>query len=177
MDIVIAVDPATTSGLAWCGRDREISSKSVLLAKESQLRKLDLRFFDPRPVSLRREVLRVIWGCSEFLNWESGNLPLKVMIAFEDVQFAKSIAQVQLWGTLRGALWTVGEELPPERASLSYLSCPTGKLKQHATGNGGADKVWMARAAARYWPGYVFADDNEVDARLLLRWALDKIKN
>ena len=180
IDLVVAVDPATTTGIAWYINHALFSesdrwgSQSLLLAKESELRKLDLRFFDPRPVRLRRTVERVIRAglAGAFME---GKRPAKVLIAFEDVEFAKSLAQAQLWGSLRGALWTVGEEFCPEQVLVSYLGVPVGTIKRHATGSGGADKSKMLEAARGYWPGYEFADDNEADARLLLRYVLTKL--
>jgi hypothetical protein len=167
--LTIAVDPATTTGLAWTDWDTGlVASMSLRLAKESELRRLDTRFFDPRPVALRRSVVSIINDWSVYQ--EDGGMPLKVLIGFEDVQFAHSLAQVQLWGSLRGALWTLGEEFEPEHVCVAYVSVPTGTLKKHATGNGSADKKAMAKFAARYWPNYTFADDNEVDARMLWRW-------
>lgn len=179
IDLVLAVDPATTTGLAWyvnhptVGEEDRWGSRSLKLAAESELRKLDLRFFDPRPVRLRRMVARLIReGLSTA--WLFRICPAKVLIAFEDVEFAKSLAQVQLWGSLRGALWTVGEEFRPEQVCLSYVSLPVPTLKKFATGSGGAGKDVMLAAAKRYWPGVKFADDNEADARWLLKWAVEK---
>jgi len=168
--LVIAVDPATVTGIAWTSPDgREVASYSKRLVPEKELRKLDLRFFDPRPVQLRRALLKIV---EDYLLYADGDWrPLKIMVAFEDVQFAKSLAQVQLWGTLRGAIWTAFDEVHPAQACFHFVSCPTGTLKKFATGAGDADKKHMALAAQRVWPSYKFADDNEVDARLLWHWA------
>ncbi len=105
-------------------------------------------------------------------------------IVFEDVQFASSTQQTQLWSSFRGCLWTF---------SFLYhinIEClATGKLKMFATGSGSADKTWMASALVRNHPTlftldaqrqvtYRFGevgnilDDNAVDATHLLLWAM-----
>lgn len=175
--LVIAVDPATVTGLAWTSAETgTVASTSVRLVPEKVLRKLDLRFFDPRPVQLRRRLVEIVESYS-FSVCLSNFRPMKILVAFEDVQFAKSLAQVQLWGTLRGAIWTAFDEIPVEQACFHFVSCPTGVLKRFATGSGNADKDHMAIAARRRWPDYSFADDNEVDARLLWHWAVTTYPN
>jgi Holliday junction resolvasome RuvABC endonuclease subunit len=101
-------------------------------------------------------------------------------IFWEDVLFAKSLAQAQLWSSFRGAIWTFAH------LNGIHTDClDTGKLKKWATGSGSADKPAMARALivknSRYsaQKGLVkdskagtLLDDNAIDAIHLLSWAL-----
>lgn len=48
---------------------------------------------------------------------------------------------------------------------IEHAKLHGSKAKTVATGKGNAKKDKMGAAAAVRWPGYVFADDNEVDAR------------
>jgi hypothetical protein len=106
-------------------------------------------------------------------------------VLFEDVQFGKSLAQVQLWSSFRGIVWAFAAL---QRIKIDCLD--TGKLKIYATHSGAADKPAMARALVARWPDkYIlekgcvkrvkcgtFLDDNAVDALWLLAWG-NKILN
>ena len=59
-------------------------------------------------------------------------------IVFEDVEFATTRMQAHLWATWRAAVWV--------QQGIDIDCLATGKLKQFATGNGGADKNMMAKA-------------------------------
>jgi hypothetical protein len=101
-------------------------------------------------------------------------------IVFEDVLFAGSQAQVQLWASLRAALWAAVHEHP----AVIIRRVPSGTLKNFATGNGHARKSDMARALVECdavgYPKIAgdlvvkadgsLADDNEVDAIWLARF-------
>lgn len=102
-------------------------------------------------------------------------------IFFEDVRFAKSLAQAQLWSSFRGAIWTFAH------LNGIHTDClDTGKLKIWATGSGSADKPAMARAlVVKYSDQYsaqkelvfcrktgTFMGDDAVDAIHLLYWSL-----
>jgi Holliday junction resolvasome RuvABC endonuclease subunit len=118
-------------------------------------------------------------------------------IIFEDVQFGKSLAQVQLWSSFRGVVWAFAHHhfIPVE-------CLDTWKLKQFATGTAHADKCAMARALVKQHPtvytleeitrtvkkfrvkfsvarrvsdGTLLTDD-EVDAIHLFTWAQNYIK-
>lgn len=95
------------------------------------------------------------------------SLPKPDIVVFEDVQFASSVLQVQLWASLRTATWlTLG------RSCL--LECvPVATLKKYATGYGSADKIGMAKALFKQCPDLSkqHLDDNAVDAIWLFRWA------
>lgn len=88
------------------------------------------------------------------------------IVVFEDVQFASSTYQVQLWSALRAAIW------------LTFPAClidcvPVATLKRFATDHGGATKPMMAAALRRKHPSIWTAalDDNAVDAAWLWLWA------
>ena len=95
-------------------------------------------------------------------------------IVFEDVGFASTRMQTQLWASLRCAIWMVAMMHP----ELAVFGVPVGTLKQFAAGNVRAKKQDMAKALANHSSklyvldgngaiikpdGYV-ADDDEVDA-------------
>jgi hypothetical protein len=100
-------------------------------------------------------------------------------LVIEDVIFARSPDQAQLWASLRAAIWVVARNL-----SLDVRCVPVATLKVFATGNGAADKSMMARSLAAAMPErYVqdpetgtlrclgrALDDNEVDAIWLARY-------
>lgn len=94
------------------------------------------------------------------------------VIIFEDVQFASSTYQVQLWASLRAAVWLVG--VP---GKLPYFEAvPVGTLKRFATGSGSADKAAMLAAARRKKlldcpSDFDDVDDNAIDALHLYDWA------
>jgi hypothetical protein len=95
-------------------------------------------------------------------------------VVFEDVLFASTSSQTQLWSSLRCAVWASALSYP----ELSIFAVPTATLKKFATGNGHADKQQMAQALVVREPArYIsvqgdrvlkfdgsLADDNEVDA-------------
>lgn len=95
-------------------------------------------------------------------------------IIFEDVGFASTRMQTQLWASLRCAIWMVALMHP----ELTIYAVPVGTLKQFAAGNVRAKKTDMARALANHSsnlyalningsivkPDGNVADDDEVDA-------------
>ncbi len=103
-------------------------------------------------------------------------------VVFEDVEFAVTLRQCQLWSSLRAAVW-----LAFDAQTHLLEAVPVGTLKKFATGNGTAKKADMAAALCRekpnefswskvadrlYWTaGKKFLDDNAVDALQLHRWA------
>jgi len=163
---LIGVDLGTNTGIATVVlnlRPRTLKLRLLELASASELRaakkrhKDALRFHDPRVLSL--------WL---HLQSEVDHLPEPVWVAFEDVRFAKSLAQAQLWSSLRGALWTL--PVHPSR----YLSVTTSTLKKFAEASGGgkdamqkALKTKLAIADTREY------DDNIVDAAWVTAWALE----
>lgn len=171
MTKVLALDLGTKTGWALqMPTGERLSGTKLLLTpkeqKEQKAKGLD-RCCDSRPVRL----------------WEFIRLNAPDLIAFEDVQFMSTQMQAQLWGSLRGVVQT----FYPER---KILAVPVGTLKKFATGSGAAKKWQMAAGLAlaepRLWKldgsgekTRVFnvaanrdADDNEVDAVHLLRYAI-----
>jgi hypothetical protein len=93
-------------------------------------------------------------------------LPEPVFLAFEDVRFAKSLAQAQLWSSLRGALWCL--PIHPSR----FFSVPTSTLKSYAGAKGPSKEAMEAVFRAKFrCQGTV--DDNMVDAAWVLTWAAE----
>lgn len=90
-------------------------------------------------------------------------LPVDV-IYFEDVQFASSTYQVQLWASLRAAVIM-------QYPACKVVAVPVGTLKKFASGSGCADKDGMRRALPEATEKM---DDNEIDALHLLKLALSR---
>jgi len=105
-------------------------------------------------------------------------------IVFEDVLFASSRMQTQLWASLRTVVWLVAHAM-----GISLIECvPTGTLKKFA-GHGGATKEMMGKflcaqdtrfcRVGERNPKFFFRkgealqeiDDNAIDAVWLHRWA------
>lgn len=99
------------------------------------------------------------------------------VIIFEDVCFASSTYQVQLWSALRAAVWLCG--VP---GKLPYFEAvPVGTLKKFATGSGSADKSQMLAAAQKQklLDNFDGLGDDEIDSLHLFFWAqknLSRIK-
>lgn len=95
------------------------------------------------------------------------------VIVFEDVQFASSTYQVQLWSSFRAAVWLACKAVTP----IPYFDCvPVGTLKAFATGSGAATKTAMLAAAKRKKllddsAEFDDLDDNAIDALHLFDWA------
>jgi hypothetical protein len=87
-------------------------------------------------------------------------------IVFEDVRFHTSLAQSQLWSSLRAAVWIA---FRPE----TIEAVDVGTLKKFATGSGAADKSVMKKKLIEIYPYHCFAsmDDNAIDATWLWIWA------
>jgi crossover junction endodeoxyribonuclease RuvC len=150
---ILAIDLGTKTGWAlW--EDGVTTSGTWVLAKAkeiTELRAKDLdRCCDFRASRLRQHILSVN------PNW----------IYFEDVQFATSLLQVQLWSSLRAMVWLSANETARVKA------VDVGTLKKFATGKGNADKPHMLEAAILKGFKSIGADDNEVDAWHLLQYAL-----
>lgn len=175
---ILALDLGTTTG--WAFHDGTKSTHgSKLLASEKNLRHARNLRMDRR-LDVRAIVLRHF--LSPFLGDSKPDY-----ILFEDVQFGKSLAQVQLWSSFRGVVWAFAVEHGIEVDCLA-----TGKLKKFATGSGSADKTDMAIALVHSDPSvYTLAslggvlhrptreilDDNAVDAAHLLRWGLQHLRS
>lgn len=89
-------------------------------------------------------------------------------IVFEDVEFASSRKQTQLWASLRTAVWLAGVE------HINRFECVNVKtLKKFATTSGNADKTYMRLAMKTQFPSIwkKELDDNAIDAFWIHRWA------
>lgn len=167
---VFGIDLGSTCGIARGDRYDGaavggVTARSIVLCPEKRLRasgKAQLRGQDPRVVEFART-----------LDIELGSVPSTstALVVFEDVQFAKSLAQAQLWASFRGALWA-------HYAHYSSIAAvPTGTLKLFATGRGDASKDEMAHAAVARWGARSVSgwDDNAIDAAWLVAYGLDKL--
>lgn len=105
---------------------------------------------DPRPRRLCDQILSLKW--------------MPDLIVFEDVQFASSTYQTQLWASLRTGVWTCFGD------AVNFDCVPVGTLKKFATGNGKADKEDMAASFAWEGPRGIY-DDNAIDAYFVFKWA------
>ena len=166
----LLLDLGTRTG--WAVLEDGIPRKSgtLLLATEDELaqqrRAGEERTFDVRFARLYAFILQHI---------EQGT----TRIVFEDIIFATTQMQTQLWASLRTAIWATAVKHP----ALSVFGVPVATLKRYATGNGGANKVQMAEALLCAEPACFthmqgdcvvrmngsLLDDNEVDAIWLAR--------
>lgn len=165
------LDLGTKTGLSIIEDGKLIASGTWVLATPEELQRQreegkertgDIRFF--RLLDLLRVIL-------------AGGID---RIVYEEVQFATTQAQAQLWATLRTAIWVAAEG-----SAIQILGVQVATLKKFATGNGGAKKPDMARALCHAQPqqyhldatGNVrttderLVDDNEVDALWLAHYA------
>lgn len=166
---LLALDLGTKTGYAYnVGEKFTCGSVELEITKEDRRNRLDRRR-DPRVLDLHRRLSKI--------NLE---YPIQAVV-FEDVQFASYTLQVQLWSSLRAAVWLAFQ--------TELLECvPVGTLKKFATGNGAAQKLAMAKALANQderfscHQGRIFyrpketdlhivrIDDNAVDAVWLHKW-------
>lgn len=172
---ILALDLGTTTGYGFYdGTNTRHGSK--LLASEKNLRHARNLRMDRR-LDVRAMALYF------FLKYFGGTPDV---LLFEDVQFGKSLAQVQLWSSFRGVVWGFCAE-----RGIDVDCLATGKLKKFATGSGAADKTDMAIALVHSDPAVYtlgahggvldartgeILDDNAVDAAHLLRWGLQHLR-
>jgi len=170
---ILALDLGTKTG--WALSDNGVvTSGTWVLAKPEEIERMRAEGLD-RCCDFRSQRLRQ----------HIDNIDPHV-VYFEDIQFAKTLLQVQLWASLRAMVWL--------RSSISQVvAVDVGTLKKFATGKGNADKEHMAAAAIKQGafllgrnrkgkpvtikpePGGEsgpVADDNEIDAWWLLQYAL-----
>lgn len=156
---ILALDLGTKLGICFNAGDDLICS-TKLLATDAEItawgkERLDRRR-DPRIRRLFSEI-RALDRTHVF-----------DFIVFEDVEFASSRKQTQLWASLRTAAWLAGDE------HIARYECVNVKtLKKFATTSGNADKTYMRLAMKTQFPQHWHKDldDNAVDAFWLHRWA------
>lgn len=143
---VLALDLGTHAGFAY-NRGEEFACGTVTLGSAREIRQWGktrlTRTADPR--------------IGRLCKW-LGDVGLFDCIVFEDVQFASSVYQVQLWSSLRAAVWLCGQ-------AKHFEAVPVGTLKKFA-GHGGADKEAMSRFLKARHPEKWNENltDDEVDA-------------
>lgn len=156
---ILALDLGTDTGYAagdTSGTHFSMGTWKLATAKEVRAwgKQRLTRRRDPRPQRLCDNILKM------------PRLP--DLIVFEDVMFASSTLQVQLWSALRTSLWMcLGD-------SVKFDCVPVATLKKFATGNGAAKKYDMARAFARdekIGSDSLLYDDNAIDAYFVWKWA------
>lgn len=160
----LAIDLGTKTGWATDGDSgTEILATEKELAEQRKLgneRFLDLRFL--RLLAFVKDQIRA--GARR--------------IVFEDVQFASTQMQAQLWSSLRAAIWAAAAPFQArpgldESGQVQAVCVPVGTLKKFASGTGAAQKEDMAAALLASCPAYAdrAMDDNEIDAIWLLKFA------
>ena len=116
------------------------------------------RDFDPRPYKLYLNTKHLL----------DDNLDASI-VAFEDVQFVRSQAQGQLWGSFRASIWLACME-------PNFKAVSVGTLKKFATGTGTAEKEHMRKSLLEKYDLDV-EDDNAVDAIWLAIYAAKGFPN
>lgn len=168
--MILCLDLGTKTGYALEASGYPLSVGTWVLATAKEIKdfrrlRMDRRS-DPRVIKL----YKTLQALHQSVRLEH--------IIFEDVQFASSTLQVQLWASLRAAVWLMSIE------GVRIECCPVGTLKKHGAGAGNATKDRMIRSLAQRNPRFTLdsseirdtvtgqkLDDNAVDALHLLSWA------
>lgn len=169
---VLALDLGTRTGYAKIdAQGLQVGTATLASAKEltgsMKWRDWDIRF-------TRLAAFVVDWFMEE-----PSDEP--VHIVWEDVQFVHSSQQINVWTTLRSAVWaaTWFVRWRFSTASVTLHAVPVGTLKKFATGSGAAGKDGMLRAAVaqkKLTPEQADAlDDNAVDALWLMHYATENL--
>jgi hypothetical protein len=177
---ILALDLGTKTGYAMRDSNGGFQSGTWLLS-------------DPRRASIKRAYGE---SDSRFRNLYHRLLQLMPVTAiyYEDVQFASSQYQAQLWGGFRAIVTLFQTE------STFIVGIPVGTLKKFVTGKGNSLKAGMAKSLLNQFPALYEAapdrltlkktnpiyvvdraaqrpiDDNEVDAIHLLRLAWEEME-
>lgn len=162
---ILALDLATKTGYAYNSGDRFYFG-TWTLGEEKALRAARLSRMD------RRNDLRV-HELYKHLSQEMAVWPDPQIVIFEDVQFASSTDQVQLWSSLRTAVWLA---FPPS-SGVNVECVNVARLKSYATGYGSAKKPLMEKYLRLRHPEIYShqMDDNAVDAAWLWLWAKEHL--
>lgn len=178
---ILALDLGTTMGWATgggaldslhdCGALLLGSAKEVAANRKARMD----RRLDPRIPRLYRW-LEMKYEAAAF-DW----------IAFEDVEFATSRMQAQLWSSYRATVWLFASQ-----RHIQVECCPVATLKKFGCGHGGATKDMMAAGLVRKDMRFLtvngkvnfvghesnfFLTDDGVDAVHLLKWAQSVLRN
>lgn len=164
MSSILSLDLGTKTGWALATGNQLVGCGTVRLCTDKERKEWkkswpDLRAYDPRPGILAR------WVKSKLESMDPAGCHT---IIFEDVQFSSYTYQVQLWASLRTAVWLAASYAAP--MSVTFKTIAVGTLKKAATGHGGATKDMMGAAARRLkFTAIDGLDDNAIDALHLLR--------
>ncbi len=165
---ILALDLGTKTGWALGVDGKLVDCGTKVLATAKDIKTAGLtrmnRRLDPRVTNLWDFLLTF-----DGLDW----------IVWEDVLFSSTTMQTQLWSSFRTTLWLFAHRYVKQTECL-----PVQRLKQFATGHGGATKEMMAEALVRQDPQFSFSGDvvrysrtgisltdDSVDAIHLLKWA------
>jgi hypothetical protein len=160
---ILCLDLGTRTGyVLGSPRGRILTSGSIELANPQELR---LQRADRGERSFDLRVLR-LW---EAISRMHKKCPLQTIV-FEDVNFFTSTSQLQVWSSLRGAIWTFRMLYP----TTQLIAIPVGTLKKFACGHGHAKKPAMRSAWLLRTPHYspTTSDDHEIDALWLFEYFL-----
>lgn len=156
---ILALDIATRTGWATnCSGKIEVGTWVLATATEVKAwgKTRLVRRNDPR-------ILRLIKLVAPFCD--------KVdCIIIEDLEFSSYRKQMQLWSSLRAAVWVACQE-----CEIHYDAVNVKTLKKFATGSGNADKTMMIAAARRQRPDLIF-DADSADAYHILQWGINHIR-
>lgn len=168
---ILALDLGTYTGFAY-NQDAAIVAGTFELASDKERSEQKKTRMDRR-LDLRAARL---YGWL----WNVVSTELPHVVIFEDVQFTTYTAQVQLWSSLRGVVWSVLRQFP----NIIPECVPVKTLKLATTGHGSADKGEMAAFVKRilrervapsgkklFDEGSPVLDDNAIDALALWHWA------
>jgi hypothetical protein len=157
---ILALDLGTLCGFAY-NEGEKIFAGTWVLATDKEVKLWGeqrlTRRCDPR-------ILRLNEKCTALE-------PSIDAVVYEDVLFASSTYQVQLWSSLRAAVWMA--------YSHKLLECvPVGTLKKFATNSGSAKKntmktYFLRRSDCQRFPRNL--DDNGIDASFLWLWGQEKL--
>lgn len=148
----LLLDLGTDTGWALLQPGWPMKSGTLCLATDKEL---ELQRREGRERTLDIRFARIYRFITEHIQQGVGR------IVFEDVEFASTRMQTQLWASLRTAIWAAALLHPGVRV----FGVPVATLKQFATGNGHVQKLDMAKALASFRPGgYSLLDDNRLMA-------------
>jgi Holliday junction resolvasome RuvABC endonuclease subunit len=96
------------------------------------------------------------------------------IVVFEDILFASSTYQVQLWASLRAAIWCAYGG----RSGVLIECVPSSTLKKFATGHGNATKPMMQASLFSCHPEWKLAklSDDAIDALWAFYWTEKHLK-
>lgn len=154
--LVLAVDPALRSGLAIGSQSRGLIASTVI----------DAHTGATTYVGRAMKLLAV-----QAQRWVRGYGPTIGLLAYEmPTMHSKHRDPLPQWAMVSALVWTA-DELGCWRFAPYW---PTS-VKARAAGHGKADKSDMIAAASR-WAERAIDDDNEADAVLLLKLALEDLR-